>query len=219
MEPKNAPLSLKMRVAKLLLFNFFTRQRHNMYLGLFENKRRLSAMNADFYYQMFMAQPIVTLFMAYKFYTWISSDSKLFAMEYFEFVPLFSLIDFLIMNKDYFNGQSIINRQSGYQVVNVNSLEPASPMRCMLRNITAPIWPLEGVLAWISPQRRLGDYIAGTMLIEVEKTDPETILGDIEKFSFDLTFLKVLLISIIITLVQLAIAASPLIILSHRVSL
>ncbi|MEQ1585204.1 MAG: hypothetical protein ABL895_04955 [Cyclobacteriaceae bacterium] len=49
----------------------------------------------------------------------------------------------------------------------------------MLRNITAPLWMIEGIVTLFSPNRRLGDIIAGTRIVDVDKSDPKLILKDI----------------------------------------
>ena len=85
-----------------------------------------------------------------------------------------------LFNKDFFRGQSIINRLLGYQVVDNKTMSPASGLKCMLRNVTAPLWLIEGIVVLINPQRRIGDFIAGTRLVEVEPSDPELILDEIK---------------------------------------
>lgn len=86
-----------------------------------------------------------------------------------------------LFNKDFFQGQSIINRLLGYQVVDNKTMSPASGLKCMLRNVTAPIWMIEGIVVLINPQRRIGDFIAGTKLIEVQTSDPQLILDEIKQ--------------------------------------
>ena len=70
----------------------------------------------------------------------------------------------------------------------------------MLRNFTAPLWPIEGVFALAYPKRRLGDFIAGTMLIEVEPSNPKLVLQEIRNVRFDSQTKLTLLFSVLWTL-------------------
>ena len=78
----------------------------------------------------------------------------------------------LYFNKDFFDGRSPAKRILKTQVINNKNGEVAGPLRCLLRNLTIPLWPLEAIFILINPQRRLGDYIAGT---RIEPYDPENI--------------------------------------------
>lgn len=102
-----------------------------------------------------------------------------------------------IINKDFFNGQSIINRSLGYQVVDARTLQTASKLRCMIRNITAPLWPVEGIFILFNPERRLGDFLAGTKIVELEKSDPELILNEIRTFKLDQQAVTTILLSMV----------------------
>jgi hypothetical protein len=102
----------------------------------------------------------------------------------------------VLINKDFFNGQSAVHRKLGYQVVDAKSNFPASKLKCMLRNVTAPIWPVEVIFVFASPQRRLGDIIAGTKLVRVAPSDPESLLNEIRNAPFDKDARVTLLISI-----------------------
>jgi len=109
-----------------------------------------------------------------------------------------SLILIGLLNKDFFNGQSPIKRIGGHQVVDIGTLQPADKIKCLIRNITAPLWPIELVMIWINPQRRLGDYIAGTKVIDVPTSDPETILNEIKGLKINGQTIVIIGISIII---------------------
>jgi hypothetical protein len=54
----------------------------------------------------------------------------------------------------------------------------------MLRNLTAPIFPFELPFVLLNPERRIGDFIAGTKLIKVDKSDPESILNEMKNTDF-----------------------------------
>lgn len=97
----------------------------------------------------------------------------------------FSVMMIALFNKDFFCGQSPVHRKLGYKVLDAKSNETASKIQCMVRNLTVPIWPIEAILILISPNRRLGDLIAGTILADVPTSNPELILTDIKEFKFD----------------------------------
>jgi hypothetical protein len=109
----------------------------------------------------------------------------------------FMLISILLINKDFFNSQSVANRVEGYQVYAFKANEPANELRCMIRNLTAFIWPIEVLFASVNPGRRLGDYLAGTILIEVEKSDPELIITDMKAKRLDRTSILALLLPVL----------------------
>ena len=69
-------------------------------------------------------------------------------------------------NKDAIKGKSPAKRIFGLMVLNNKTNEIASPIKSFLRNITLFIWPIEVVFSLFSPQRRIGDFIAGTKVIK-----------------------------------------------------
>lgn len=80
-----------------------------------------------------------------------------------------ALIFSFYLNKDIYLGQSIGKRLLRFRVVNKKTGAPAGPLRCLVRNLTLLFWPLEVILAMINVHERLGDYIAGTMLVNYER--------------------------------------------------
>ena len=79
------------------------------------------------------------------------------------------------LNKDFFNGQSGAKRILKMQVIDQNTDQAASPLKCLFRNITLPFWPLEVIFVLINPKRRLGDRIAGTRIEYLESSEKITI--------------------------------------------
>jgi uncharacterized RDD family membrane protein YckC len=71
----------------------------------------------------------------------------------------------LYFNKDIYLGRSIAKRFLKLQVVDVKTGMPANPLRCLVRNLTIAVWPIEVIMALINSERRLGDYLAGTKLV------------------------------------------------------
>jgi uncharacterized RDD family membrane protein YckC len=95
---------------------------------------------------------------------------------------IIGVVVFIIyFNKDFFRGKSPAKRILGLQVISKKDNKPASRIRCFLRNLTIVLWPIEVVITLFSRQRRLGDLIAGTKVIEAEKESVDTILKEIKK--------------------------------------
>jgi len=83
---------------------------------------------------------------------------------------LFLVLFSVYVNKDGIKGKSPAKRFLGFVVVDNKTGRIANPIKTMLRNSTLLIWPIEVIVALFSPSRRIGDYIAGTKLIEDDKT-------------------------------------------------
>lgn len=82
------------------------------------------------------------------------------------------------MNKDAINGRSPAKRILGARVVNMSDGQTASPMKCMVRNLTLIFWPIEALLALLtSDRRRLGDYLAGTRVVMQAPDNPPPALN------------------------------------------
>jgi uncharacterized RDD family membrane protein YckC len=71
----------------------------------------------------------------------------------------------LFLIKDIVNGQSLGKRLLKLQIVNYSTRNVASPIECVLRNLTLLLWPLEALFIIISPSRRLGDKLVGTQVV------------------------------------------------------
>lgn len=112
----------------------------------------------------------------------------------------FSVLIMAMINKDFYNGKSVAKRIHGYQVIDNKTNGPASEMQCMTRNLTMIIWPLEGLIALFNPSRRLGDFIAGTKLIDSDKQDPETILEDMKLLKAGKSYRQLIFVSILFAL-------------------
>lgn len=109
----------------------------------------------------------------------------------------FSMV-FIYINKDFFNAKSPAKRILGYQVINRKTEKPATELQCFIWNLTIAIaWPLEVIVGYINPQRRIGDYIANTKVVTSDKEKLKTILTDIKNKKFKLNFLIILIIGMI----------------------
>ena len=74
----------------------------------------------------------------------------------------------LYFNKDIYLGQSIAKKILKFQILDTQTNLPANPIKCLIRNFTILFWPVEVIAALINPERRIGDYIAGTKLAVYE---------------------------------------------------
>ncbi|MEM8897526.1 MAG: RDD family protein [Bacteroidota bacterium] len=72
--------------------------------------------------------------------------------------------------KDCLDGRSPAKRALQFQVVNNANGQAASPLRCFIRNIFIILWPLEVIVTLINPGRRIGDFVAGTRVIELSSS-------------------------------------------------
>lgn len=133
---------------------------------------RLNSMVLD---QLIMAGISFLLFLPYNFV----SLAKSFSLQHEPELMSFSgpiLFNFglsgiiLYFCKDSINGRSWGKRRSGLQVVHYKTGDPASPMRCFVRNLTAVVFYLEFIVALANPERRIGDYLAGTKLVRYDPT-------------------------------------------------
>ncbi|MFK7925865.1 MAG: RDD family protein, partial [Bacteroidia bacterium] len=78
----------------------------------------------------------------------------------------------LWMAKDVFGGQSLAKRVLKQQLVSNKTEEVADPFLTLLRNLFSFAWPVEFVWAMVNPERRLGDFVAGTKLISYKESTP-----------------------------------------------
>jgi len=108
---------------------------------------------------------------------------------------VFFLIVFVYLNKGFFNGKSPAKRILGYQVVNRKTEIPATELQCFVRNLTICIaWPLEVIVGFINPERRIGDLIANTKVIESEKEKLKTMWTDLKSIKLKSNFIGILII-------------------------
>jgi hypothetical protein len=113
-------------------------------------------------------------------------------------IPAYVVIGIFIiavLNKDFFQGRSVVKRILGYQLVDAATEEVASDWQCCVRNLTVLMWPIEVAAAFIHPQRRIGDFLAGTRLKEIEPIDPRTILEDAKEKTFHARSIWALIVS------------------------
>jgi hypothetical protein len=171
--------------------------------------RRLKSMMSDFYHPMAAFMPLIMLIVAPSF---ILSDILIKNVEQSFWITTAAAIIpiggiyFLILNKDYFRGRSIAKRKYGYQIIDVRNDQIATPMQCMIRNISGFLWPIEIPFILFSPNRRLGDRIAGTKLVDIDTIDPKTIFDDINVYEKSPDDSKVVWSSILIVLLLMSVS-------------
>ena len=74
--------------------------------------------------------------------------------------------------KDSFGGRSIAKRIIKHQVLDRETLAPATPLQCLLRNFFIVAWPVEVLMVLINPAQRLGDRLAKTIVVPYDATRP-----------------------------------------------
>lgn len=112
-------------------------------------------------------------------------------------IIFFSMM-FIYVNKDFINAKSPAKRVLGYQVINQNTEKPATELQCFIRNLTIAVaWPLEVIVGYINPERRIGDFIANTKVIPAEKEKLKSILTDLKNIKPKLSFLIILIVGVI----------------------
>ncbi|WP_159445185.1 RDD family protein [Filimonas lacunae] len=68
--------------------------------------------------------------------------------------------------KDSLNGQSYAKRKYDFQVIDRITGQPASPLKCLVRNIFCLVWPVEVLVSPETMHKRIGDKITGTELVK-----------------------------------------------------
>lgn len=106
----------------------------------------------------------------------------------------------LYFNKDILNGQSPAKKILRLQVVDRATNEAANPLRCLLRNLTILIWPIEVIVILFSPSQRLGDKIANTKVVILDDTKEKKPLHKKEVFKALLTGIIMLAIFLCLSL-------------------
>lgn len=105
------------------------------------------------------------------------------------------------LNKDFFKGKSLGKRFFGYQVIDIKSKKVASELQCFIRNLTIYfLLPIEIVVSFIYPNKRIGDLLANTELVEKESEKMITILSEIKSTRFKNDYWVIIIIGILYSL-------------------
>jgi len=171
---------------------------------------RAKSMITDLWYSMIVAAPLMIMsFILYGLIIWLLNIQS--GISYFIVVSLvWLLLMFIILNKDFVRCRSAGKRTYGFKIIDFKTKEPATGMQCMLRNVTAYLWPIEALIIFINPKRRLGDLIAGTEVIAEEPTEIELLWAELN--SSDRMKSKLFIATFIVSLILTAISLSPMLI-------
>ncbi|MBL4754822.1 MAG: RDD family protein [Flavobacteriales bacterium] len=141
---------------------------------------RLASMLVDHFAMTFIIMLIimpgfaVSMFNAFN----LDHDPTSFGFSGMSFLFAFGFSAYF--NKDIFSGRSPAKRILKMQVIDNKTGRVANPLKCLVRNLTIPLWPLEVIFLLINPKRRLGDKLAGTRIDYIE--NPEKTKLDWSKF-------------------------------------
>lgn len=108
----------------------------------------------------------------------LSHDPSTFGIGWMVFLFAFGFSAYF--NKDIFNGRSPAKRILKLQVIDNKTNQAANSLKCLVRNLTIPLWPMEVIFVLINPKRRLGDKIAGTRIEYIDT--PENTKVNWSKF-------------------------------------
>ena len=142
---------------------------------------RLASMILDHFIMTF-GIAIISFILVGIGYLIIGNPTRSDLPEWFSIFPIFlGLIIFSVyFNKDAVKGKSPAKRILGLVIVDNKTGEIANPIKSVIRNTTLIFWPIEVIFTLFSPDRRIGDYIAGTKVISDNKTlETELKVGQI----------------------------------------
>lgn len=125
-------------------------------------KTRIKAMFLDHIVMSFIIMLLIFPFIFSGLGEGITDDSVAtpFSSDFVSVIMIFGIS--LYFNKDIIQGKSIAKRALKQEIVNIKSGEVASPLKCLIRNLTIAIWPIELIAVLVNPSRRIGNLIAGT---------------------------------------------------------
>ena len=164
-----------MKIPIWLVFNFITTGSINSLERIPFLNKRLKSMYLDLLYILVIFFPwIIIISLAFSFlpgkFEYLS-----FSISIVEGV----IVVITVLNKDLCNGRSIAKRVLGYQIIDIKTNEVASDFKCMLRNITFFIFPVEVIFTLLKNERRFGDLIAGTKVIKCDSLPKESLLSEL----------------------------------------
>lgn len=127
---------------------------------------RLAAMILDHFIMTFGAAVFMIPGMISSFANAFNISHEQTSPDLFGNMIYFMLIGFAVyFCKDSINGRSPAKRILKLQVVDNSTGAPASPIRCLIRNVFCMIWPIEVIFALANSNRRIGDFVAGTKVV------------------------------------------------------
>lgn len=123
-----------------------------------------------------------------------------FLTEPYDYVSLLGFAAYFC--KDSVEGRSPGKRILKLQVVRKTTGQPVSPIRSLVRNLTCILWPIEIIASMLNPQRRIGDRIAGTMLVPVSEA-PNVSKINFSRIAVTFVMIYCLIVSCILLLKHL----------------
>ena len=172
------------------MFNGLVRSYLNGDYWLLRWNKRVKSLILEMWYTPSVFVPYLAILMLLKM---MFSDS--FKMGLVTLIP-FALMMIVLLNKDFFGGQSVVHRKLGYKVLDARTNKTASKMQCLVRNPDRTNVANRSNFYSSKPQKATGDIIAGTILADVPTCDPELILTEIKESTFDKQTKLTLLISV-----------------------
>jgi uncharacterized RDD family membrane protein YckC len=101
----------------------------------------------------------------------IEIDAKLkYILLFYGFVIVYPLAFLPFFVKDIVNGRSFIKRLNGIVVLDEKTKLAPKTYQHFLRNITMIIWPIEIIWITFTPEKRLGDHLAGTFIANYDQS-------------------------------------------------
>ncbi|WP_282124774.1 RDD family protein [Algibacter mikhailovii] len=152
---------------------------------------RISAMLLDHFLMCILIIPIAIVFA-------VTSEKLGFklidGMSFYVWV----LIIFVYYNKDFFNAKSPAKRIMGYQVLDRKTEKPATELQCFVRNFTLCVaWPIEVIVGFLNPERRIGDLLANTKVVLSEKEKLKTIWTELKRKKLKMNYIGIIIIGIV----------------------
>ncbi|MDC8003925.1 RDD family protein [Aureisphaera galaxeae] len=111
-------------------------------------------------------------------------------------IPFF-VVMFIYFNKDFVNGKSPTKRLMGYRVIDRKTEKPATELQCFIRNLVAIAWPIEAIVGFMNPTRRIGDFIANTKVVRSEKQKLKTIWVELKNKEWKWSILLILVVGVV----------------------
>lgn len=131
--------------------------------------KRLLVMLVDYVLMSILAAIIIGPFIKLPAKLVINSTQSSFLQLFDkESVYLILLGMTIFLCKDCIGGRSVAKRIFKYQVLDSKTGAPATPLQCLLRNFSVVFWPVEVLMVFFNPVKRLGDRISGTIVAPYE---------------------------------------------------
>lgn len=140
-------------------------ERENLSLKKVTSIDRLKSMLLDHFLMTMILTILAILPMTFMIKTKLEDNTL--TPNLFEIFFMVS-ISVLYLLKDTLNSRSLAKRYMGQIIIDSKTKLPAAEIKCLIRNITIPLWIIEVFVVLISPSKRIGDIIAGT---EIKQTD------------------------------------------------